>query len=36
MPHVKAIAVNAAIVVGVLVVLHMLAPASLKTYTGTT
>ena len=34
--HIKALAVNAAIVVGVLIVLHMVAPASLKTYTGTT
>ncbi len=32
---VKKIAINAAIVVGVLVVLHMFAPAALKTYTGT-
>jgi len=33
---VKKIAVHAAVVVGVLVVLHLFAPAAVKTYTGTT
>ena len=33
---VKKVAINAAIVIGVLVVLHMFAPATLKGYTGTT
>ncbi len=36
MEHVKKIAVQAAVVLVVLAAWHMLAPASLKTYTGTT
>lgn len=36
MQHVKGIAITAAIVVGTLIVLHMVAPASVKTYLGTT
>ena len=36
MQHVKGIAITAAIVVGTLVVLHLVAPAALKSYTGTT
>ena len=36
MQHVKGIAITAAIVVGTLVVLHLVAPAGLKSYTGTT
>lgn len=35
MHSVKAIAVKAAVVVGVLVALHFLAPAAVKKYTGT-
>jgi hypothetical protein len=33
---VKSLAIKAAVVVGVLVVLHLFAPAAVKTYTGTT
>ncbi len=35
MGSVKAIAVKAAVVIGVLVVIHMFAPAAVKKYTGT-